>query len=93
MRKNGNWGIEDARVVTEVEKPNTDKSVVRVRVVFTRDGQKFVDVRNWYNKGYEEGHHNMGKGIWLDMDREVLESVRDSIDEVLNTMVARKEVV
>ena len=83
MRKNGNWGIEDARVLTEVDKPNSRSSVVRTRAVWTRDGQVFLDIRNWYNKGDEEGHPNMGKGIWLDMDREVLESVREGIDAAL----------
>ena len=84
MRKNGNWGVADARVIQEVEKPNAPNSIVRVRVMWTADGKRFVDIRNWFNNQGQEGFPNMGKGIWIPMDRDVLTQVRNALDDIIN---------
>jgi len=79
MRKNGNWGIKSAKVKSEHVKPNTEKSIVRVRTIETNDDQEFVDIRNWYNKGDEDDYPNMGKGIWIDKDPEMLKEIAYSL--------------
>jgi len=86
-KRNGNWGIEDARVLTERDKPNAESSIVRTRVIWTRDGQKFLDIRHWYNNNGDEGYPNQGKGAWLPMDKEVLLGVREAIDACLEYYV------
>lgn len=84
MNKKGNWGVKSANVVMEQEKANNESSIVRVRIIETLDDQKFVDIRNWYNKQGEVGCPNMGKGIWLEMDLDMLNAViaglRDTIE-------------
>ncbi len=82
MRKNGNWGIKRAVVLTEIEKPNTANSIVRVRYIETNDDQTFVDIRNWYNKQGEDDFPNQGKGIWLPADTGVLKEVMYTLDEL-----------
>lgn len=82
-RTNGNWGIKVAKVVQEISKPNSENSVVRVRLIETNDDQEFVDIRNWYNKQDETDYPNMGKGIWLPATKEVLQQVASSLDEIV----------
>ncbi len=72
MKKTGSWGIKKATVIAEYQKANSDKSILRVRTIETHDQQKFVDVRNWFNREGEDDFPNQGKGIWIPYDHSVL---------------------
>lgn len=82
MKNNGNWGIKNAEVVMEQEKAWASNGIVRVRIIETKDGKKYVDIRNWYNKQGEDGCPNMGKGIWLELELDMLNAVISGLRDV-----------
>ena len=63
-----NWGIRSAQTIKEVEKPDSTGSIIRVRVIETRDNKRFIDIRNWYNRNGDTDFPNMGKGLWIPVE-------------------------